>query len=194
MAANLGCRSVPVRLGCGSRGTAHTGGDGRSAPCERKRSEPPHTRPRVRVARAALTAAAARHGAAAAADVLGDLHVFDLAALAWTDLTEAAGGARPSPRAGHGFAAANGKLYVFGGYDGTWVSGAGGRDAPCPSLGRRGLTGAHSHVPQRRGGVRPADRELDGPHGAGPGVAPGRQIRPRLRRRRRGALPVRGAE
>jgi hypothetical protein len=29
----------------------------------------------------------------------------------------------PSPRAGHGFAAKNGKLYVFGGYEGLWLLG-----------------------------------------------------------------------
>ena len=62
---------------------------------------------------------------------LGDLHVYDPVAMAWTDLSAAASGTPPSPRAGHGFTAAGGKLYVHGGCDsGDWErEGRGGRGA-----------------------------------------------------------------
>ena len=46
---------------------------------------------------------------------LGDLHVYDPVAMAWTDLSAAASGTPPSPRYGHGFTAAGDKLYVHGG-------------------------------------------------------------------------------
>ena len=46
---------------------------------------------------------------------LGDLHAFDLGTGAWADLSAAASGTPPSPRAFHGFASAGGKLYVHGG-------------------------------------------------------------------------------
>ena len=50
---------------------------------------------------------------------LNDLHRLDTSILAWTDLTDSLNGAVfPSPRRGHGFASAMGKLYVFGGTDG----------------------------------------------------------------------------
>ena len=49
--------------------------------------------------------------------MLGDLHVYDPVAMAWTDLSAAASGTLPSPRAGHGFTAAGGKLYLHGGED-----------------------------------------------------------------------------
>jgi hypothetical protein len=35
--------------------------------------------------------------------------------MAWTDLTKAAVGVRPSARVRHGFTAAGGRLYLFGG-------------------------------------------------------------------------------
>ena len=41
-------------------------------------------------------------------DVLGDILVLDLLSLVWTN----------------GFVTANNRLFVLGGYDGTWVSGA----------------------------------------------------------------------
>ena len=46
---------------------------------------------------------------------LGDLYAFDPAAAAWTNLTA---GAAPPARSGHGFAAADGRLYVHGGQQG----------------------------------------------------------------------------
>ncbi len=50
--------------------------------------------------------------------VLGDLHAFDPAALAWAPLPPAPASAPPpSPRQGHGLAAAGRLLYVFGGCD-----------------------------------------------------------------------------
>ena len=47
---------------------------------------------------------------------LGDLHVYDPAAMAWTNLSAAASGTPPSPRAYHGFTSAGGLLYVHGGF------------------------------------------------------------------------------
>ena len=55
-------------------------------------------------------------------DVLGDFYCLDLSANIWTNLTLSAQGIPPSSRAGHGFAASDGKLFVFGGYYGSWVS------------------------------------------------------------------------
>ena len=55
-----------------------------------------------------------------AGSVLGDLHRFDVAGGAWTDLSGPgpARGDRPSPRAGLGLAAtAAGGLLAFGGHD-----------------------------------------------------------------------------
>ena len=43
--------------------------------------------------------------------------MLDLATKTWSDLTNFAAGPRPSPRYGHGFASADNKLFVFGGYD-----------------------------------------------------------------------------
>jgi hypothetical protein len=48
-----------------------------------------------------------------------DLHVYDPAARAWTDLSAALSGTPPSPRSGHGFTSAGGKLYVHGGARGS---------------------------------------------------------------------------
>ena len=48
-----------------------------------------------------------------------DLHVYDPAAMAWTDLSAASSGTPPSARYGHGFTSAGGKLYVHGGSDGS---------------------------------------------------------------------------
>jgi hypothetical protein len=52
-----------------------------------------------------------------------DLYRFDPANTVWTDLTELAGGATPSPRDFFGFAAYQGVIYIFGGegYEGEWV-------------------------------------------------------------------------
>jgi len=44
-----------------------------------------------------------------------DLHVFNISALAWSDLSDPAAGIPPSPRAGHGFKAVEELLYVHGG-------------------------------------------------------------------------------
>ena len=48
---------------------------------------------------------------------LNDLHVYDPAAGAWTDLSAALSGTPPSRRRLHGFTSAGGKLYVHGGLD-----------------------------------------------------------------------------
>jgi hypothetical protein len=48
---------------------------------------------------------------------IADLHAFDPARREWADLC-GAGGDAPPARAFHGFAAAAGQLYVFGGWDG----------------------------------------------------------------------------
>jgi hypothetical protein len=45
-----------------------------------------------------------------------DLHVYDPAGGAWTDLSAALSGTPPSPRSSHGFTSAGGKLYVHGGW------------------------------------------------------------------------------
>ena len=47
--------------------------------------------------------------------MLGDLHVYDPVAMTWTNISAAASGEHPSPRGTHGFTAAGGLLYVFGG-------------------------------------------------------------------------------
>ena len=60
---------------------------------------------------------------------LQDLHVYDPAAMAWTELSAASSGTPPSARAFHGFASTVGKLYIHGGsnngseYDGGEVKG-----------------------------------------------------------------------
>lgn len=46
-----------------------------------------------------------------------DIFELDLVSLTWTNLTQFVTGNAPSPRCNHGFAPANGKLYVFGGGD-----------------------------------------------------------------------------
>ena len=46
---------------------------------------------------------------------LNDLHVYDPAEMAWTDLSFPVSGTPPSPRQAHGFTSASGKLYVHGG-------------------------------------------------------------------------------
>jgi hypothetical protein len=52
---------------------------------------------------------------------VNDLFVFDPAAAAWTDLTDAVQGPLPSPRQYFGFTAAFGKLFSFGGADNVGV-------------------------------------------------------------------------
>ncbi len=47
---------------------------------------------------------------------LGDLHSYDIAAHKWTDLSNISNGVSPSPRWGHGFATAGGRLYLHGGW------------------------------------------------------------------------------
>ena len=47
--------------------------------------------------------------------VLGDLHVYDPAAMAWTDLSAAASGTPPSAREDQGFTSTGGRIYVYGG-------------------------------------------------------------------------------
>jgi hypothetical protein len=59
---------------------------------------------------------------------LNDLHVYDPAAGAWSDLSAALRGIPPSPRGGHGFTSAGGKLYVHGGWDSSGVGGGGGAE------------------------------------------------------------------
>ena len=46
---------------------------------------------------------------------LGDLHVYDPVAMAWTDMSAAVSGTPPSPRYNHGFTSTGGRLYVHGG-------------------------------------------------------------------------------
>ncbi len=41
--------------------------------------------------------------------------MLDPSHLAWTKLSKVASGSAPAPRCGHGFASADGMLYVFGG-------------------------------------------------------------------------------
>ena len=50
---------------------------------------------------------------------VNDLFVFGPSRMMWTDLSDATSGTPPSPRYNHGFKAAGGKLFVFGGKDGT---------------------------------------------------------------------------
>jgi hypothetical protein len=52
--------------------------------------------------------------------LLDDLHVYEPANRTWTDLSgESVTGPAPVPRYRHGFTAAGGLLYVFGG--GSWT-------------------------------------------------------------------------
>jgi hypothetical protein len=55
---------------------------------------------------------------------LNDLHVYDPAAGAWTDLSAALRGTPPSPRIYHGFTSAGGKLYMHGGLGNIGEGGA----------------------------------------------------------------------
>ena len=48
---------------------------------------------------------------------LGDLHVYEIAAMTWTDLSGPESGIPPTAREEHGFTAAGGLLYVLGGYN-----------------------------------------------------------------------------
>ena len=45
------------------------------------------------------------------------MFVFDPVELTWSDMSSKISGVAPSPRLGHGFAAAGGKLFVHGGYN-----------------------------------------------------------------------------
>ena len=53
--------------------------------------------------------------ALAPGSTVNDLHQYDIAAIAWTDLSSATQGPVPSRRYGHGFVAAGGGIYLFGG-------------------------------------------------------------------------------
>ena len=50
---------------------------------------------------------------------LGNLSIFDPAAVRWAPIPALVGGAVPSARIGPGFAASGTKLYLFGGFDGA---------------------------------------------------------------------------
>ena len=50
-----------------------------------------------------------------AVNLLQDFYVFNTATFMWINLT-AATGAAPSPRAGHGLVAAEGRIYIHGGF------------------------------------------------------------------------------
>ena len=52
----------------------------------------------------------------------GDLLRLDPESLEWTNLTSVAGGSPPSPRSYHGFAQADGRLFVLGGWTGPSLS------------------------------------------------------------------------
>lgn len=45
-----------------------------------------------------------------------DLNVYDVETMAWTELSSAVAGTPPTRRFSHGFTAAEGKIYVHGGY------------------------------------------------------------------------------
>jgi hypothetical protein len=47
---------------------------------------------------------------------LNDLYAYDLTSYKWTDLSYISKGVIPSPRWGHGFVTAGGRLYLQGGY------------------------------------------------------------------------------
>ncbi len=49
------------------------------------------------------------------AGLLGDFHVYDPANGTWTDLTDSAGGSRPTARYRLGMTNAGDLIYVFGG-------------------------------------------------------------------------------
>jgi N-acetylneuraminic acid mutarotase len=55
------------------------------------------------------------HGGSVSGSVANDLHVFDPATKAWTDLSNAVTGTQPKARNCHGFTPAGGKLYLHGG-------------------------------------------------------------------------------
>lgn len=63
--------------------------------------------------------------AVAGAQLMNDLHMYDIASGSWTDLTAPLDITRPLEREHMGFAEWSGKLYVFGGY-----SGKGSHSAP----------------------------------------------------------------
>ena len=48
---------------------------------------------------------------------MNDFYMLDPSTNTWSDLTNNISGQRPSPRSGHGFASANNKLFIFGGYN-----------------------------------------------------------------------------
>ena len=60
------------------------------------------------------------------AHLLNDLHEYDPATRAWTDLSAAISGTPPSPRGLHGFTSAGGKLYVHGGLGDNGMCWSGG--------------------------------------------------------------------
>ena len=66
---------------------------------------------------------------------LDDLHVYDPAGMAWTNLSSPLSGQPPTSRDSHGFASAGGRLFVYGGATFNWTSGYYGEDAS-PNNGR----------------------------------------------------------
>mmetsp|Transcript_28106 Transcript_28106/g.66499 ORF Transcript_28106/g.66499 Transcript_28106/m.66499 type:complete len:166 (-) Transcript_28106:1509-2006(-) len=57
-------------------------------------------------------------GHGSGAQLMNDLHMYDIASGSWTDLTAPLDITRPLEREHMGFAEWSGKLYVFGGYSG----------------------------------------------------------------------------
>ena len=74
---------------------------------------------------------------------LNDLHEFDPASGAWTDLSAALSGTPPVSRDSHGFTSAGGKLYVHGGYS---YDAEGNGDGDCERQEGRGASKEHIHT------------------------------------------------
>ena len=86
---------------------------------------------------------------------LNDLHVYDPIARSWTEITAIISGTAPTARWRHGFSAADGKLFVHGGFgldSSGSLSNAGftclnvfmyvrRRDTPCSEMQEPGLLG-----------------------------------------------------
>ena len=90
--------------------------------------------------RGASDAARAPRRGGSSGNVFGDLFSFDTGRLAWASLGGAAAaalGQPPTARYGHGFTAARGELYVFGGVD---ADGEAVGRLPCCSHRHRWMT------------------------------------------------------
>ena len=82
--------------------------------------------------------------------ILGDLFAFEPATLTWTELAApAVRGSPPSPRFMHGFAAAEGRLYVHGGVRG----GNGEFKVALSDRQRRSLKGACGEIGRKGRGL-----------------------------------------